>query len=72
MAKEKMLNPRGAAQRLNVGLQRLYVLLYSGKLRAEKQGNRWMIPTSAITERLQRMKTFRELQGASAEDSHDA
>ncbi|HVB59185.1 MAG TPA: helix-turn-helix domain-containing protein [Candidatus Acidoferrales bacterium] len=72
MAKEKMLNPREAAQRLNVGLQRLYVLLYSGKLRAEKQGNRWMIPASAITERLQRMKTFRELQGASAEDNHDA
>ena len=72
MAKEKMLNPREAAQRLNVGLQRLYVLLYSGKLRAEKQGNRWMIPASAITERLQRVKTFRELQGASAEDGYDA
>ncbi|MGB6788286.1 MAG: helix-turn-helix domain-containing protein [Candidatus Acidiferrales bacterium] len=72
MAKEKMLNPREAAQRLNVGLQRLYVLLYSGKLRAEKQGNRWMIPASAITERQQQVRTLRELQGASAGAGHAA
>jgi len=72
MTKERMLNPREAAQRLNIGLQRLYVLLYSGKLRANKQGNRWMIPASAITERLQQVKTFRELQGASAEADHAA
>lgn len=70
MAKEKMLNPREAAQRLNVGLQRLYVLLYNGKLRAEKVGNRWMIPPSAITERLRQVQTFRKLQGASAEADH--
>lgn len=70
MVKEKMLSPRDAAQKLNIGLQRLYVLLYSGKLRAEKQGNRWLIPASAIAERLERVETFKKLRGASAEGDH--
>lgn len=66
MAREKTLNPREAAQRLKIGMQRLYMLLYSGKLRATKQGRRWAIPESAVVERLHQVAEFQKLHGASA------
>ena len=52
MAKNKSLNPREAAQQLGIGMPRVYALLWSGKLPATKQGNRWLIPVSAIESRL--------------------
>jgi excisionase family DNA binding protein len=64
MTGEKTLSPRQAAQKLNIGMQRLYALLYSGKLRGTKQGNRWAITAGAVAERLQRIKEFQKLQGA--------
>ena len=66
MTGEKMLSPRQAAQKLNIGMQRLYALLYSGKLRATKQGNRWVIAESAIADRLRQLEDFQKLQGACA------
>jgi len=59
MSSEKTLSPGQAARKLGVGLQRVYSLLYSGKLRATKQRNRWLIPESVITERLQWVEKFK-------------
>jgi excisionase family DNA binding protein len=66
MTGEKMLSPRQAAQKLNIGMQRLYALLYSGKLRGTKQGNRWVITASAVAERFQQVEEFQKLRGACA------
>ena len=52
MAKDKTLNPREAAQQLGIGMPRIYALLWSGKLSATKQGNRRLIPVSAVESRL--------------------
>ena len=52
MVKEESLNPREAAQRLGVGMPRIYALLWSGKLRATKRRNRWLIPSGVIESRL--------------------
>ena len=68
MKNEAMLSPREAAQRLNIGMQRLYALLYSGKLRASKRGNRWAIPAGAVAERERQVEGFQRLHGASGYD----
>jgi excisionase family DNA binding protein len=52
MARERMMNPREAAQQLGVGMARIYALLWSGKLAATKQGNRWLISARTIEARL--------------------
>jgi excisionase family DNA binding protein len=52
MSQEKVLNPREAARRLGVGMPRIYALLWSGKLPAKKQGNRWVISVGAVESRL--------------------
>jgi excisionase family DNA binding protein len=59
------LTPNEAARRLSIGVQRLYDLLHSGKLRAFKRGARWVIPESAILERQKQVRKFAELQGIS-------
>ena len=41
-----------AARRLRVGLDYLYSLLWTGKLRGRKVGKQWRIPSEAIEERL--------------------
>jgi excisionase family DNA binding protein len=66
MKRETTLTPHQAAQRLHVGMSRLYALLYSGKLRASKHGNRWVVPESAVAERQRQVEGFQRLQGASA------
>jgi len=63
MRSEIELTPNEAAQRLHIGIQRLYDLLHSGKLRAIKRGTRWAIPESAIVERQLRVRQFAQLQG---------
>jgi excisionase family DNA binding protein len=57
------VTPSEAARRLSIGVQRLYDLLHSGKLRAFKRGTRWAIPESAIAERKKQVQKFAELQG---------
>ena len=52
MVSEKTLNPREAARRLGVGMPRIYALLWSGKVPATKQGNRWLIPVGVIEARV--------------------
>ena len=43
-----------AARRLSVTLKYVYDLVYSGKLRAEKDGRTWRIRTSDVEARLKR------------------
>ena len=50
------LSPRQAAVRLGIRLDALYSLLWAGKLTGNKHNGRWMIPVSAVTERLKARK----------------
>ncbi|HTM87483.1 MAG TPA: helix-turn-helix domain-containing protein [Terriglobales bacterium] len=47
------ITPREAAQELNVGLDRVYRLLYSGKLQARRDEDGWHIPVASIQSRKQ-------------------
>jgi len=42
-----------AARRLGIGLDYLYSLLWTGKLRGRKVGKRWRIPVGAVEARLE-------------------
>ncbi len=64
MTKDEIeLTPSEAAQRLRIGVQRLYDLLHSGKVRATKRGTRWAIPESAVAERRHHVEKLAKLQG---------
>jgi len=52
MKKQVDLSAREAAQRLRVGLDYLYGLLWSGKLEGRKVGKHWRIPASAVEARM--------------------
>ncbi len=54
--KETGLSPRGAALRLSIGLDFVYRELWSGKLPGRKEEGRWVIPATAIEERLARRR----------------
>jgi len=45
---EKELSAIQAARRLNVGLDYLYGLLWTGKLQGRKVGKQWRIPATAV------------------------
>ncbi len=57
MAKHFEVTPKEAAQRLGVGLSHAYQLIWAGRLRARRDDGRWLIPISAIEERLARTRT---------------
>lgn len=61
MSVEKFLTPREAAVALSVGMTRVYALLYSGQLEGRKadDGANWLIPASAIQERLKAKRQSR-------------
>lgn len=46
------LTPREAAQRLGIGLDSVYSLLWSGKLPARKVDGRWIVNPSDVAVRL--------------------
>jgi excisionase family DNA binding protein len=48
---EKELSAIEAARRLEVGLDYLYSLLWTGKLKGRKVGKRWCITAEAVEER---------------------
>jgi excisionase family DNA binding protein len=50
--KDKHLSAVEAARRLGIGLDYLYSLLWTGKLKAHKVGKRWRIPAEAVVARL--------------------
>lgn len=48
-----MLSPKEAALLLNVGMTRIYALLYAGQIEGHKADDgKWSIPQNAIEERL--------------------
>ena len=51
------------AVRLNVGIQRVYSLIYSKKLEASLKKCHWVVTEAAIQERLERLKEFRRVTG---------
>jgi len=53
MKKEPELTPRDAAQKLGVGLDYLYSLLWTRKLQGRKVGKLWLIPAEAVEARLE-------------------
>ncbi len=50
--KEREITAVEAARRLNVGLDYLYSLVWTGKLEGRKVGRRWRIPESAVIARV--------------------
>lgn len=52
MPKENELSAVEAARRLGVGLDYLYSLLWTGKLKGRKVGKQWRIPAEAVEARL--------------------
>jgi excisionase family DNA binding protein len=52
MMNERELSAIQAARALGVGLDYLYSLLWTGKLKSRKVGNRWRVSAAAVQERL--------------------
>ena len=52
MKQQSELSPREAAQRLGIGLDSVYSLLWSGKLAARKVDGRWLVSPSEVDARL--------------------
>jgi excisionase family DNA binding protein len=50
------ISAAGAARRLGVGLDFVYVLLRSGKLVGRKTGRRWLVSAEAVEERRVRLE----------------
>ncbi len=56
MPTEKECSAVEAARRLNVGLDYLYALLWTGKLVGRKVNKRWRVSETSIAERLNKVK----------------
>lgn len=52
MTKQTELSAIEAARKLGVGLDYLYSLLWTGKLRGRKVGKRWRVPAEAVEAKL--------------------
>ena len=52
MKKQQMLKPREAAQALGTRLDAVYSAIWAGRLEAIKQDGRWLIPVSAVNDKL--------------------
>lgn len=50
--KQEIVTPRAAAQRLAIGIDSVYALLWSGKLAGKRVDGRWLIPAEAVAARL--------------------
>ena len=63
MKQHSELSPREAAQRLGIGLDSVYSLLWSGKLAARKVDGRWLVSPSEVDARLKSREARREITG---------
>jgi len=61
--KESVLTPREAAQRLRIGLDSVYALIWSGKLRAKKVEGRWLINAWDVDARWRNREAHRGTTG---------
>jgi excisionase family DNA binding protein len=64
MAKQTEMTAIAAAKILGVGLDYLYSLLWTGKLKGRKAGERWLIPASAVEARLHERRKASGLRSA--------
>lgn len=56
MKSGEWISARLAAERLGVGLNYLYTLLYSKKLECEKRDGKWLVSASSVEERRKKFK----------------
>jgi len=61
--KPETISPREAARRLGVSLYYIYQSLWAGKLPGEKCGKQWLIPASAVADRLKGKEASRGTTG---------
>jgi len=61
--KQLEITPREAAQRLGIGLDSVYSLLWSGKLAARRLEGRWRILAASVEARLQAREARRGTAG---------
>ena len=54
MKRENELTPVEAARRLGIGLDYLYALLWTGKLKGQKVEGRWQVPAAEVEARLRK------------------
>lgn len=54
MKRKDEMTPIEAARTLGIGLDYLYALLWTGKLKAEKVAGRWRIPAGEIEARMKK------------------
>jgi len=52
MKQQSNLSPKETAQRLGIGLDSVYSLVWSGKLAARKVDGRWLVSASDVDTRL--------------------
>jgi len=57
MMKQTEVSAIEAARRLGLGLDYLYSLLWTGKLKGRKVGKRWRIPVEAVEIRLKQQRS---------------
>jgi excisionase family DNA binding protein len=53
------MSVRAAAERLQVNMQFVYLLIWNRKLTAHKEGNRWLISESSVAARIKQQKEGR-------------
>lgn len=63
MKQQSELSPREAAQKLGIGLDSVYSLLWSGKLPARKVDGRWLVSPSEVDARLKSREARRGTTG---------
>jgi len=63
MKQSSALTPRKAAQTLRIGLDSVYALIWSGKLRAKKVEGRWMINAWDVDARRRNREAHRGTTG---------
>lgn len=63
MKQQSELSPREAAQRLGIGLDSVYSLLWAGKLSARKVDGRWLVSPSDVDARLKSREARRGTTG---------
>jgi len=54
------VTPREAALKLRIRLDAVYALIWAGRLPALKLDGRWLIPVSAVEERLNKRNLLRK------------
>ena len=63
MLRVEGMTPRQAAQRLGIGLHRLYELIWEGRVSAQRVDGRWLLDKKAVEQRLKEREAQRAPNG---------